>query len=86
MNKLWLIELIKLPNIGIAEELPLFTAFALLKKYGNVNVVSDENGKVEYQCDIDEVISNGITEDIIMKLGQNGWGLDESNSKIIKKL
>lgn len=86
MDKIWLIELMKLPSIGLVEELPLLNAYMLLNQYGKIDIISDKYGKVFYQCDIDEVISNGINEDIILKLSQNGWTLNEDNSKIIKKI
>lgn len=86
MDKIWLIELMKLPSIGLVEELPLLNAYMLLNQYGKIDIISDKDGKVFYQCDIDEVISNGINEDIILKLSQNGWTLNEDNSKIIKKI
>lgn len=86
MDKTWLIELMKLPSIGLVEELPLLSSYILLNQYGKIDIISDKDGKVFYQCDIDEVISNGINEDIILKLSQNGWSLNEDNSKIIKKI
>lgn len=86
MDKLWLIELMNMPYIGIVEELPLLNAFALLNQYGNVNVSSDNKGNITYECNVNDVIDNGITEDIIIKLNQNGWSLNEDNSKIIKKI
>lgn len=86
MDKIWLIELMKLPSIGLVEELPLLNAYMLLNQYGKIDIISDKDGKVFYQCDINEIISNGINEDIILKLSQNGWSLNEDNSKIIKKI
>lgn len=86
MNKNWLIEIMKMPKIGISDEISLLGSFALLQQYVNVEVISDSDGNITYEAYVDDIVNSNITDDILIKLNQNGWSINDENTKIIKRL
>ena len=86
MNKNWLIEIMKMPKIGISDEISLLGSFALLQQYVNVEVLSDSDGNITYEAYVDDIVNSNITDDTLIKLNQNGWSINDENTKIIKRL
>lgn len=74
IDKNLLTAILTLPSNG---ETLLFESLMIVKNYTDIQLLSNDEGRVYYKAKIDDLLSSDITEDEIKKLNESGWKIED---------